>query len=248
MREIGNKTHGDLAEIAIAKFIQAYIPNYECKHVGKALFRAKDEEEDILVILPNKSELKISLKAYGDGPLQLSTNKDSSMFSYLTDQIGKTELTDKEKIRNIINNEIFQSFYKVNVLPLIYNEREYKCKIVVFEVEKAFNEVCKIEYISQGNGRKHPIYKFLNKDNGYIFEVRYGDVSANALQRGLWTHTKNADLYFRNLTNGWINYSVNYNLLEILAALLVSENYIFKNLMEDHNLKQLLSKKLLDHI
>lgn len=50
MRLIGNKTHGDLAEIAISGFINQYMNNYRSIHVGKDLFRAKSQEEDIKVI------------------------------------------------------------------------------------------------------------------------------------------------------------------------------------------------------
>ena len=42
----------------------------------------------------------------------------------------------------------------------------------------------------------------------YICEVRYGDATANALQRGLWTHTRRSLKYFDSVTNGWIDYSL----------------------------------------
>ncbi len=45
---IGYKTHGDLAEIAIAEFINQYMYDFRPIHVGKELFRAKSKEEDIL--------------------------------------------------------------------------------------------------------------------------------------------------------------------------------------------------------
>ncbi len=48
MRLVGNKTHGDLAEIAIAEFINQYMYDFKSIHVGKDLFRAKQSEEDIL--------------------------------------------------------------------------------------------------------------------------------------------------------------------------------------------------------
>ena len=41
MRLIGNKTHGDLAEIAIAEFINQYMYDFRSVHVGKDLYRAK---------------------------------------------------------------------------------------------------------------------------------------------------------------------------------------------------------------
>ena len=44
MRFIGNKTHGDLAEIAIAEFINQYMYDFKSAHVGKDLYRAKSKE------------------------------------------------------------------------------------------------------------------------------------------------------------------------------------------------------------
>ena len=38
MRLIGNKTHGDLAEIAIAEFINQYMYDFKSLHVGKDLY------------------------------------------------------------------------------------------------------------------------------------------------------------------------------------------------------------------
>ncbi len=38
MRLIGNKTHGDLAEIAIAEFINQYMYDFRSVHVGKDLY------------------------------------------------------------------------------------------------------------------------------------------------------------------------------------------------------------------
>ena len=37
MRLIGNKTHGDLAEIAIAEFVNQYMYDFRSVHVGKDL-------------------------------------------------------------------------------------------------------------------------------------------------------------------------------------------------------------------
>ena len=62
MRLIGNKTHGDLAEIAIAEFINQYMYDFRSIHVGKDLYRAKLHEEDIKVINEiTKAEFPISL-------------------------------------------------------------------------------------------------------------------------------------------------------------------------------------------
>lgn len=81
MRLIGNKTHGDLAEIGIAEFINQYMYDFRSVHTGKDLYRAKTHEEDIKIINEiTKVEFPVSLKAYGDGPLQLSTDKAFCMF------------------------------------------------------------------------------------------------------------------------------------------------------------------------
>lgn len=42
------------------------------------------------------------------------------------------------------------------------------------------------------------------------------------LQRGLWTHTKNALIYFDSITNGWIDYSHNLNLVKLFSLALNS--------------------------
>jgi len=66
MRLVGNKTHGDLAEIAIAEFVNQYMYDYRSIHVGKDLYRAKSKEEDIKIINEiTKAEFPVSLKAYG---------------------------------------------------------------------------------------------------------------------------------------------------------------------------------------
>ena len=70
MRLIGNKTHGDLAEIAIAEFINQYMYDFRSIPVGKDLYRVKSKEEDITIINEvTQVEFPVSLKAYGDGPL-----------------------------------------------------------------------------------------------------------------------------------------------------------------------------------
>lgn len=56
MRLIGNKTHGDLAEIAIAEFVNQYMYDFSSIHVGKDLFRAKSKEEDITSALGRVAE------------------------------------------------------------------------------------------------------------------------------------------------------------------------------------------------
>lgn len=230
MRLIGNKTHGDLAEIGIAEFINQFMYDFKSIHVGKDLFRAKEREEDIVIINEvTKLEFPVSLKAYGDGPLQLSTDSDQKMFPYLEKQ-GK-DITDKKKISGIFTSQTFSDFNNINVMPLIYDEKNKRCNIMVFDHEKAIKNTSRILYIGKGESlgnkktgkaRKHPIFMLLDSGNNYICEVRYGGASANALQRGLWTHTKNAIPYFDSITNGWIDYSHNHTLVKLFSLALNS--------------------------
>lgn len=230
MRLIGNKTHGDLAEIGIAEFINQFMYDFKSIHVGKDLFRAKEREEDIMIINEvTKAEFPVSLKAYGDGPLQLSTDSEQKMFPYLEKQ-GK-DITDRKKIEEVFASPAFADFNNINVMPLIYNEKKKQCNIMVFDHEKARKETARIFYVGSdqsfsgkksGKSRMHPIFMFLDKDNNYICEVRYGGASANALQRGLWTQTKKALPYFDSLTNGWIDYSHNHTLVKLFSLALNS--------------------------
>lgn len=220
MRLIGNKTHGDLAEIAIAEFINQYMYDFRSVHVGKDLYRAKSQEEDIKVINEiTKAEFPVSLKAYGDGPLQLSTDKTSSMFPRL--QREGAEISDPEKVKAIFEDPAFSAFTDINVLPLIYDEKGQRCNIMVFDQFRARAATARIAFATAGRGRKHPVYKFHDADGAYICEVRYGDATANALQRGLWTHTKNGLKYFDSIT-GWISYAHNHVLVALFSHALVS--------------------------
>ncbi len=224
MRIIGNKTHGDLAEIAITEYINQFVDGYVAKHTGKETYRAKKFEQDILVKEESTGEeTPISIKTYGSGPLQLSTNKDSSMFSYLQAEVGKQKITDVSKIKNILIHSAFADFGSVNVLPLIYNERAMSFKVVFFDLEKAYKSVKRIQFIAPrkfGKKKTFPIYKFFGNKDQYIFEVRYGDVKANALQRGMWTHTENASPFFNELLSG--TYKINEPLITLMSKILVS--------------------------
>ena len=216
MRLIGNKTHGDLAEIAIAEFINQYMYDFQSVHVGKDLFRAKSKEEDITIHNDiTKVSFPVSLKAYGDGPLQLSTDKNFQIYPLLS---GYGEKIENPKIID----EVFQSpalaqFDEMNVLPLIYDEKNHRCNILVFDGTKAKSSTALIQKESAGSGRKHPVYKFYDASNNYICEVRYGNATANALQRGLWTHTKNALSFFDSITDGWIDYAHNHTLVQLFS-------------------------------
>lgn len=221
MRLIGNKTHGDLAEIAISEFINQYMYDFKSIHVGKDLYRAKSKEEDITVENEITNEkFPISLKAYGDGPLQLSTDKNFQMYPLLEGVGGL--ITDKEQIAKIFENEAFSCFSEINVLPLIYDEKKQRCNILVFDAERARNKTAYIRKETEGAGRKHPAYRFFDKNDCYICEVRYGNATANALQRGLWTNTKNATPFFDSVTNGWVDYSHNLVLVKLFSHALVS--------------------------
>ncbi len=234
MRLIGNKTHGDLAEIGIAEFIHQFMYDFDCRHVGKDLFRAKKHEEDIIIVNElTKEEIPVSLKAYGNGPLQLSTDKDSKMFPKLC-EYGEA-ITDERIIKEIFKSDAFMSLDSVNVMPLIYREDKKECNIMVFDFDKMKEQTKKILRIDKGykydevfkrvvpgKGRSHPIYMFIDNDGKYISEVRYGNAAANALQRGFWTHTKNAVNYFDSLTNGWISYEHNLTLVQLFRLALNS--------------------------
>ncbi|MGA2542118.1 MAG: hypothetical protein ABSG78_11245 [Verrucomicrobiota bacterium] len=221
MRLIGNKTHGDLAEIAIAEFINQYMYDFKSVHVGKDLYRAKEHEEDIKIINEiTKAEFPVSLKAYGDGPLQLSTDKTFQMFPRL-EAIGML-IQKKEDIARIWADPAFAEFSTMNVLPLIYDEKKQRCNILVFNSERAKASVSRVAYEEKGSGRMHPAFRFYDADGNYICEVRYGSGTANALQRGLWTHTKNGLKYFDSVTNGWIDYSHNLILVKLFSHALLS--------------------------
>jgi len=223
MRLIGNKTHGDLAEIAITEFINQYMYDFRSVHVGKDLYRAKSQEEDITITNEmTKAEFPVSLKAYGDGPLQLSTDKTSSMFQRLQRE-GREEITAANKLKALFADPAFSAFTTINVLPLIYDEKKQRCNILVFDSMRARSETARITLKPAGQGkRKYPVYRFYDSDGDYICEVRYGAVAANALQRGLWTHTKNGLKYFDSITGGWIDYSHNKVLVALFSHALVS--------------------------
>lgn len=224
MRLVGNKTHGDLAEIALAEFINQYMYDYKSEHIGKQKFRAKEFEEDIKVINEiSKEEFLISIKAYGHGPLQISTDKEFQMFPVLQKIFGKRKMMEGNKnIIKILERREFTPLNYLNVLPLIYDEKNKKCNIMVFDLEKAKREVEIIKLERGERGRKYPVFRFYNSRDEYICEVRYGGKEANALQRGFWTHTQHGEQYFDSLTGGWIDYSDNEILVKLFRYALVS--------------------------
>ena len=252
MRLIGNKTHGDLAEIGLCEFINQFMDDYTSKHVGKEMFRGKEHEEDISIFNNNsKEKTLISLKAYGLGPLQLLTDSSQKLFPYLK-SLGKDITKD---INEVFKSSAFKDFKETHTMPLIYNEKKQKktgrivdceCNIMIFNKIKAAEHTCRILYIDkgekydkttqtvlEGKQRKHPVFIFLDKDGDYIFEVRYGGASNNALQRGLWTHTKNAENYFDSLTDGWIPYSHNEDLVKLFRLALNSTTEVHKKINQN---------------
>ncbi len=239
MRLIGNKTHGDLAEIAMAEFVNQYMYDFRSIHVGKDLYRAKSQEEDIKIINEiTKVEFPVSLKAYGDGPLQLSTDKNSLMFPRLLQEEGL--ISGKESVKKIFDDPAFSAFTSINVLPLIYDEKKQRCNILVFDYQAAKNQTEMIVRedsasgtAGKGRGRKHPVFRFYDAQGDYICEVRYGDAAANALQRGLWTHTRNALKHFESITDGWIDYSHNHVLVKLFSHALISSPAGHTSALED---------------
>ena len=158
MRLIGNKTHGDLAEIAISEFINQYMYDFRSVHVGKDLYRAKSQEEDIKIINEiTKAEFPVSLKAYGNGPLQLSTDKNFGMFPRL--EKAGNEITNKNKIAKILKDPAFSEFYKINILPLIYDEENHKCNILVFDCDRAIMDIA---HIVKKNQEEAENIRFIN--------------------------------------------------------------------------------------
>ncbi len=221
MRLIGNKTHGDLAEIAISEFVNQYMYDFKSVHVGKDLYRAKSMEQDIQVTNEiTKISFPISLKAYGDGPLQLSTDKNSKMFPRLKQE--GDGIDDPQKVKALFECIEFADFGSINVLPLVYDEKNKKCNILVFDHRRARQAVTRIVQEKDGKGRKHPVYRFYDDAGDYVCEVRYGDAAANALQRGLWTNTKRGLKYFDSVTNGWITYEHNLVLVQLFSHALVA--------------------------
>lgn len=253
MRLIGNKTHGDLAEIGMVEFINQFMYDFKSVHVGKDKFRAKEHEEDIVIMNEiTKTKFPVSLKAYGDGPLQLSTDSNQKLFPFL--MLQDKDITDKKQIKAIFNSKDFEDFDVINIMPLIYDEKKQKCNIMIFDHKKTIKKTSRIVFVDKnkrfdiqtqkvinGKGRKHPIFIFIDPSGNYICEVRYGGASANALQRGLWTHTKNAVSYFDSLTNGWIDYSHNHTLVKLFGLALNSSP-------KGHILANDILQKDIDHL
>lgn len=252
MRLIGNKTHGDLAEVGIAEFVNLFMYDYRSVHVGKDLFRAKEREEDIVIYseIDDKEGIPVSLKAYGDGPLQLTTDKQGELFPLLQGYNEKI-IEDQETLAEIFSSNAFRDWGTMNVLPLIYREKQMQCSIMVFDFERAKSQTRRIVFVDRGEtyrvdkhiitpgNRKHPVFLFLDVHGRYICEVRYGGKAENALQRGLWTHTKLAYDMFNKITD-WISYEHNEVLIKLFSIALNTRESAHQKaydiLLEDINL------------
>ena len=138
-----------------------------------------------------------------------------------------SEVRGQAAVQRVLADPAFAEFHDINVLPLIYDETNdnKRCNILVFDYQRAIRETERVTRIEPGIGnRKHPVYQFYNAAGAYICEVRYGGANANALQRGLWTHTRNGLPYFDSVTGGWIEYSQNHILVELFSHALVSSD------------------------
>ena len=166
---------------------------------------AKFQEEDITITNNlTKETFPVSLKAYGIGPIQLSTDKEFLMFPRIAKE--ETKVIDKQStIKSILADPGFAPFHQINVLPLIYDEKLQKCNILVFDPVRAAQSISRIvledgsENNSKGKGRKHPVFRFNDKSGNYICEVRYGGASANALVSDVSAHKKSLDIIKKNI-------------------------------------------------
>jgi len=105
---------------------------------------------------------------------------------------------------------------------------------MIYDFNLVKSQVNRIEKVFPQGARKYPIYKFMHNDN-YLFEVRYGGKNANALQRGVWTNTKNAHPYFISISNGEIEYQVRQNLLDIISYLMIATNDQINKIRGEYN-------------
>ena len=240
MRMVGNKTHGDLAEIGLSEFVNFFVYDFSSLHVGKENYRKKAKEEDISVTSKvgayKDVPIPISVKAYGIGPLQLSTDKDNQLYPFIEAifRQEKTSILEGTRAKQVVGNAVFQSAANLNVLPLVYDEKKRRCNIMPFDFKKAFAETEYIVFVSASQQfdsrtrsviskgrRKHPIFLFLDKQYKYLFEVRYGNAAANALQRGVWTNTRIVNQsFFHSVTGGWVDYSDRPTLVQLIAVAL----------------------------
>ena len=195
-REVGNKTHGDMAEFLLCAFIQKYLSAYKCEHIGKQKFRAKESEEDLLI-----NDIPYSLKNYGDnGALQIRTDKESILWKALE--------------TGYYSSQLLKQMLGINVICFLYSEKNLTFRVGYLDLDNLANSVK--EYKKE-QLRKHPIYRFYDENANYLFEIRYGGGTANALQRGVWTFINKNQKIVKTMFSG--NYEINKNFLDGLKKL-----------------------------
>ena len=203
-----------MTEILLDHYINKYLTDFSSKHIGKEKFRAKQSEEDLEAQnKKTKQTFFLSLKNYGDnGPLQIRTDKSNQLFKALS--AVKNNNTSKRKQSIVL---LLEQLLDINVLCFLYNEKEKHFRVCVIDTDAMVRKFNAIQFIDKGDGRKHPIYQFLDSDDNYMFEVRYGGATANALQRGIWTNTKKSTQCIQVLFEG--DYEINYAFLKALKEL-----------------------------
>jgi hypothetical protein len=173
---------------------------------------------DLLMEKLSKIDIEsLSLKCYGEGPLQLNTNPTSSLINECLSHVVNGIETSQNLPLTILESEAFSSLRLSNekILAVIYNETNFTYSVILIDINDLFNKVSKIIYtpkIKKQNSFTYEIVKFYDKDDKYIFEVRYGKKNANALQRGLWTKTSTKKTeVFLNEENSSFEYIIKNN-------------------------------------
>lgn len=190
---------------------------------------------DLLMEKLSKIEIEsLSLKCYGEGPLQLNTNSNSSLINECLSHVVNGVETSQNLPLTILESEAFSSLRLSNekILAVIYNETDFTYSVILIDINDLLNKVNKIIYtpkIKKQNSFTYEIVKFYDKDDKYIFEVRYGKKNANALQRGLWTKTSTKQteiLLNENSSFEYIirnnKYSINTKFLDNFAKLIAT--------------------------
>ena len=83
------------------------------------------------------------------------------MFPLLSSQRQEV-ISDAYHIRKMLESPAFREFEQVNILPLIYDENNKKCNILVFDYERAKRSIETIRKVESGRGRIHPVFQFLD--------------------------------------------------------------------------------------
>jgi hypothetical protein len=183
---------------------------------------------DLLMSKISKIDIEsLSLKCYGEGPLQLSTNPTSSLIDACLYYVSDGIKTNQNLPLSILESDAFISLRlsSEKILAVVYNELALTYSITLIDIDDILSNVSKIIYtpkIKRENSFTYEIVKFYDNNDQYLFEVRYGKKDANALQRGLWTKTsgrenKSFDYIIKNK-----KYSKNIEFLNKFAKLISS--------------------------